>query len=156
MSKAEEDNFNVQALIDNFLSEEPSRILDASHKVINSVVSNRPLIEALVPYLDEIISTTSNLNYGGAILSNDRFVSKAIDIIKTSQTDECLCEFAFEYFGCSAERLAKSNGFLLVEPSKSEGFVSTGVIQCPVCKNKYAVIEEYTGWHTTTTGYKKL
>ncbi len=156
MSKSKEENTNVQTLVDNFLSKDPSRILDASHKVINSVVSNRLLIEALVPYLDEIINVTQGINYGGAILSNERFVSRAIDIINTSQTGECLCELSFEGFGYRAESFAKAYGFILVEPSKSEGFISTGVIQCPICKNKYEVTEEYTGWHTTTTGYKKL
>ncbi len=156
MSKAEKENIDVKTIVDNFLSEDPSKILDASHKVINSVIRNRPLIEALVPYLDEIISYTAWINYGGAIISNERFVERAIKIIKTSQTRECMCYLTFDSFGCTAEMVADSHGFILVEPSKRDGYISTGVIQCPVCKNKYAVSEEYTGWHTTTTKYKKL
>lgn len=150
------ENISVQELVNDFLSGYPSQVLDASHRVINLAVQNRLLIEALVPYLGGIINATSGLSYGGAILSNERFVRRAIDIIDASQTSECLCKFMFEPFGYNAESFAKAYDFLLIEPSKSEGFIRTGVVQCPVCKNKYEVTEEYTGWHTTTTTYKKL
>ena len=42
----------TKEIIDAFYSKDPDKILSASHIIILSVITNRPLIESLIPHID--------------------------------------------------------------------------------------------------------
>lgn len=146
----------TKKILDAFYSKDPDKILSASHIIIQSVITNRPLIESLIPHIDKINQLTEELSYGGAILPNSRFVRNAIHIIDESKNEACLCELAFTSFGSSPQSIVDSFGFTIKEPIKSEGFTRFAIVECPVCHSIYKVCEEYTGGHTTNTYYEKL
>ncbi len=143
-----------EEVLQGYLSKDAHRVLKASHEVIHSVIKDRDMIESLVPYLEKIQEATQNLSYGGTVLPNQRFVDKALKIIWDSKENQCLCEYAFDGFGQCAKFMEKY-GFVLLE-EKTEGYVNTGKIECPKCHQRYIVEEEFTGWHVTSTRYRRV
>ena len=143
-----------EEVLQGFLSKDAHKVLAASHEVIHSVINERELIEALVPHLDLIQERIQGLSYGGAILPNQRFVDKALTVISESKESKCLCEYAFDGFGQYA-KLMEKYGFILLS-EKTEGYVNRGEIECPKCHQRYIVEEEFTGWHVTSTRYRRV
>ena len=143
-----------EQIISDMLSGDAERILHASHTVIHSAITNRKLIMNLFPYLSEIKKKTNNLQYGGAILPNKRFVEKAIQMIGDSIEEKCLCEYLFDGFGQNGKSMERV-GFVLLEET-TDNYINRSIIECPVCHQRYEVEDEYTGWHINTTRYKKI
>ena len=100
-------------VLQGFLSKDADRVLVASNEVRKSIITNRGMIEALSPYIDEIEAATCNLSYGGAIMPTWRFVHKALMIIRDSRIKACLCEYAFEDYGQSVKML-ENYGFKIL------------------------------------------
>ena len=142
-----------QILLD-MLSGEASRVLHASHEVKDSAITNTKLIKELYPYLPEIKKKSSNLQYGGAILPNKRFVEKAIQMIEASVDEKCLCEYLFDDFGQNGKNMERF-GFVLLEETM-DNYINKSIIECPVCFQRYEVVEEDTGWHINSTRYRKI
>lgn len=143
-----------EEVLQGFLSKDARKVLTASHEVIHSVITDRERIESLVPHLDLIKEQVQGLSYGGAILPNQRFVDKALTVIKESKGSKCLCEYAFDGFGQCAQMMEKYGFVLLSE--KTEGYINKGEIECPKCHQRYIVEEEFTGWHVTSTRYRRV
>lgn len=143
-----------EEVLENFLSGDARKVLNACHAVIHSVVTDREMIESLVPHLSRIKEATKQLNYGGGFAPNQRFVDKALKVIDNSRREKCLCEYSFDKYGQRAEFFVQRGFVLLWE--KTEGFVNTGEIECSRCHQRYIVEEEFTGWHMTSTRYKKV
>lgn len=92
-----------------------------------------------------------NLDMGGMLVSLNRFADRAIQIIEGNNTENCFCRLLIDEFGPSANGLAKE-GFLLIQKDKKINDYSVrGIIECPICHKKYSIVEEYTGWHISTT-----
>ena len=142
-------------ILEGFLSNNADRVLESSHEVRRSIITDREMIEALVEDLDKIEKATRGLNYGGLLLPNRRFVDKALMIIRGSHENKCLCEFAFEDVGQSAKSLQRNFGFILLS-EETKGYINAGKIECPKCHQKYLVEEEYTGGHVTKSRYWKI
>lgn len=143
-----------EEILEDFLSKDARRIWSASGEVLNSVITNRDDIEALFPHLSEIRNATSGIDYGGAFLSNKRYLDKALEVIKESKGSGCLCEYAFTDYGQSVESL-KNVGFILLS-KKTENFITTGEVECSRCHQRYIAEEEFTGWHMTSSRHRKV
>lgn len=140
-------------ILKEFLSGDSHKIWSASGMVIKSVITDRDVIEALVPYLDEIKKATRNIDYGGAFRPNQRYINKALTVIEKSKGKECLCEYAFTDYGQSVDSL-KNFGFVILSEEK-DGFVVRGEVECPKCRQRYIAEEEFTGWHMTSSRHWK-
>lgn len=143
-----------EEILAGFLSKDAHKIIASSHAIIHSVITDRNRIKALHPYLDDIKEATQGISYGGAILPNQRFVDKALKVIEDSMKPDCLCEYSFDDFGQSVQMLKKV-GFV-VHSEKTENYITTGVIECPNCHQRYIVEEEFTGWHVTSSRHRAL
>ena len=145
-----------ESMLPDMLSGDEKRILSASHTVIYSAIKNRRLINELHPYLSEIKEKTRNLNYGGTMLPNKRFVEKAIRMIEDSVGDKCLCEYLFDGFGQNGKNMVQYGFVLLEENTDVDNYIHRSIVECSNCHKKYEVEEEYTGWYITTTRYKVI
>ena len=143
-------------VLQGFLSKDANRVLVASNEVRKSIITNRGMIEALFPYIDEIEAATCNLSYGGTIMPNWRFVHKALMIIRDSRKKACLCEYAFEDYGQSVKMLGNYGFKILSERVEREKYTTIGEIECPLCHQRYIAEEEFTGWHMTTSRHRKV
>ena len=86
----------------------------------------------------------------GIFVSGNRFANRAIQIIKGNNSDQCFCRLLIDEFGPSANGLAKKGFLLIQEDIKINDYSVRGIIECPICKKRYSIIEEYTGWHIPT------
>ena len=143
-----------EEILQGFLSKDTHKVVASSHEVIHSVITDRSLIEALYPHLGEIKKATQGMSYGGSILPNQRFVDKALKVIEDSRKPDCLCKYSFDDFGQSVQMLEKV-GFE-IHSEKTENYVTTGEIECPLCHQRYIVEEEFTGWHVTSSRHRAI
>ena len=142
-----------EEILEGFLSGDPHKIWSASGDVKLSVITDKKVIEDLSPHLAEIKKATRNIDYGGAFVSNQRHIDKALTIIEKSKWQECLCKYAFTDYGQSVESL-ENYGFILLS-KEVDGFVTRGVVECPRCHQRYIAEEEFTGWHMTSSRHWK-
>ena len=149
---------STEELLKGLMSDDSDEILETAYKINRMVSSNNEQLVELAQHLPQIEENIKGKDFGGVIMSNDRFVYRAIDMIKAAKEGgKCRCEKVFEPFAQNAEYLASSYGFILVKKSESVSqYVMRGEIECPNCGARYEVEEEYTGWHMTSSRHKRI
>lgn len=136
------------------LSSDSDVVRNAIFVVINlalkSPTQRKVFLSGAYENLSLIKNNTNGLEMGGIFASNGRFVSRAIQIIEGNNTDKCFCRLTIDEFGAGANGLTEK-GFILIQPDEDiNKYSKRGIIECPVCRKRYTIIEEYTGWHIPT------
>ena len=93
------------------------------------------------------------IDMGGVFASGNRFNTRAIQIIEGNNTDKCFCRLLIDEYGPSANGLAKQGFLLIKEDEPIDEYSKKGIIECPICRKRYLIIEKYTGWHIPTYIY---
>lgn len=144
-----------EEILNGLLSDDPETIQSAARDVIDCVILSRETIAYLWNYKNEIKKNLSaQRDYGGGIAPNNRFVEKALEIIERFKTVDCLCEYAFDSFGQYPSSMLRY-GFEVLSVSHKD-YTDSGVVMCPLCKQKYSISCTYTGWHTDLSAYQKI
>lgn len=117
-------------------------ILDAAHFIISTSVKSKEYRISLLKECYEnyklIKSNVNKRDHRGHFDYSDRFVEKALYIISELYNRECFCDVPFDRWSGTANSFA-DKGYLIVEPDKTEGGHTIGVIECPICHTKYRV-----------------
>lgn len=137
------------------LSPDRSVLRAAAFAVLDFILEDPAKRKAfLAPSFESLPLIKENFDHidlGGIFASGNRFLWDAYKVIKGNDSDECFCTTLFDpYGGPNAEDLS-ARGFILIQPNRDTGpYTMQGVIQCPICRKKYLITEEYTGWHIDT------
>lgn len=147
-------------LVKKLLSGDTHSILDSAHFIISTSIMPKTKRMSLLRdcyYNYSLIErNVKSYSYGG-LASNDRFVDRALTIIKDLYNRDCFCDIPLDEFAGSANQLSASYGYTLIDPNEQEDSKIYGVIECPICHKRYLVIEEYTGWHIpSSTKYHEI
>ena len=144
-----------ETLKKQLLSSDRDIVYHAVYAVLNLVLKPMSVRKAFLAdafqSLSMIKKNLEGVELGGNIVSNNRFASRAVAIIENNNTDRCFCHLLIDTYGPNAEGLAQTWGFVLVQKDEDVNEYDTiGIIECPVCHNKYSIYEQYTGWHIPT------
>lgn len=144
-----------EKILNGLLSDDPETIQSAARDVVDCVILSRETIAYLWKYKNKIKKNLSvKRDYGGGIAPNKRFVDRALEIIERFETGDCLCEYAFDSFGQYPSSMLRY-GFEVLSVNHKD-YTDSGVIRCPLCKQKYGISCTYTGWHIDLSAYRKL
>ena len=148
-------DYNAETLRKQLLSRDSGIVRTAIFAVHNLVLKSTEERKALLSDAHQNIllieENLASLNMGGIFVSANRFANRAIQIIKGNNSDQCFCRLLIDEFGPSANGLAKEGFLLIQEDEKINDYSVRGIVECPICKKRYSIIEEYTGWHIPTS-----
>lgn len=140
--------------LDQVLKEITSR---DTHKVWRSSCEiikysqNENVISPLIKHLPFIKKKIANLDMGGALLPNQRFVDFAIKIIEfyRDSKGQCSCCLYLQY-GVNPQKEEKNNFISINETMKIEGgWVDYYLASCSKCNKGFKIIEReghFTWW----------
>jgi len=137
---------STNELLDEILSGDPKKVWYSSCAIMK-LSQDDERIKEFVPYLNEIKLKTANLELGGALVPNKRFVKKVIKTLEHYRYGQ----------GCSCCLLSEDddphdyNTIEIREEVNYEGrtWIDYYVVECKKCKQKYKVSERlyhYTWW----------
>lgn len=143
MDKTEKSN---KELLDDILSGDSYKIWYSSATIMK-LSQDEERIKEFVPYLDEIIEKTKNVDLGGSIALNSRFVEKVIKVLEYYKDEK----------GCSCCLLGEEddpNNYETIDVMetvchKNSTWIDYYIVECTKCKQKYKVGEReyhYTWW----------
>ncbi len=145
----------TKELIDDMLSKDPKRIWCASCEII-SLGQNHDRIMELVPYLSQIKSKTNNVELGGLIHPNSRFLKQAIETIEWHMKEKscpcCLLGESSNPIQLEADEYITITDTVYINKSN---YVDYYLVRCNRCETKYKVEErEYhsTWWNWVQCG----
>lgn len=143
---------NTQIIVQDMLSRDSHKIWSASCKIC-SLSQNHDRIMELVPYKEQMISATSNIELGGAVAPNSRFLQKAFKIIY----------FHKDNMGCPCLLLGEDanpihcveDGYFTLKDTvhgKDSNYVDYYILYCKRCGRLYQVDEReyhyiWWNWH---------
>lgn len=143
----------------NLLSDDASTILHTAHDILYMSTMNVKERESVLNdaylCLDEIKEHVKDMEFGGAILPNKRFVYRALSLIEQSKDGQCKCMLAFDGYGQDESTMQECYGFRICF-HELDGYIERSIIQCPCCKTFYEIENEYTGWHVNTFRHRKI
>lgn len=145
------ENFNKEFILQEWLSGDAYRILQAAHDIRHSCITHKETLIELYPSLEQMENISRTMDFGGMILPNKRFVDKALQLIKESVEKACLCSLLFEPFNQNGHLMQKFGFQLLSEDYDTDFMAHECIIQCPACHQKYKMEEYHTSWHMTNT-----
>lgn len=137
---------STKELLDEILSGDSHKVWSSSCAIMK-LSQNEERIKEFVPYLNEIKTKTANLNLGGTIAPNDRFVKKVIKVLEHYRTGGgCSC--------CLLDGNDDPNNYETIDIQetvnyKDSNWVDFYIVECKKCNQKYKVCEReyhYTWW----------
>lgn len=137
---------NTRELLGEILSGDSHKVW-ASGSTIMKLSQNEECMKEFVPYLDEIRAKTANLQMGGLLAPNDRFVKKVIRILEYYKNQkECSC--------CLLSQEDNPKDYETIEIKekvyvRDSNYIDYYVAECKKCNQKYKVYEReyhYTWW----------
>ena len=139
---------NTENIIKEFKSKDSHKIWRASGDVIKSS-HDKKLIKPLTEHLDSIRKNTKDVEHGGALASNSRFLEKAIEIIEFYERDNgCPCKLYLKgkYDGFDPNK-ESVKGNIRIESKKEGEWMADYIASCSQCKREFE-IEERNGHYT--------
>lgn len=137
---------STNELLEEILSGDPQKVW-ASSCAIMRLSQDDARIKQFVPYVEEIKAKTKNLEMGGLLASNNRFVKKIIDILehykKCTSCSCCLLD------GCDNPNNYSTIDIKEVVNIRDSNYVDYYKVECKKCKQKYIVYEReyhFTWW----------
>lgn len=136
-------------IINDMLSGDADKIWSASCAIC-SLSQNHDKVMELVPYKEKMDYATRNIELGGAIALNHRFLKKAFEVMEVHEEGkECPCILLG---GDSNPNHLLEDGYielLDVVCFSNSGYIDYYVIRCNRCKKLYKVEEReyhFTWW----------
>lgn len=145
-----ETTMSCQEIIQDMLSGDSHKIWRASC-CICSLSQNHDRIVELLPYLHQIAYSTKNIDLGGKLVSNSRFLKKAFEIMDFHMKNMgCPCCLLGEDF--SPIDLVSDNYFVLMDTvyMNNSNYVDYYNVCCKCCGIIYKVEERdyhFTWWN---------
>lgn len=137
---------STNELLEEILSGDPQMVWSSSCAIMK-LSQDDERIKEFLPYLDEIKAKTADLDMGGALVPNDRFVKKVIKILEHYKTDSgCSC--------CLLDGNDNPNYYQTIDIKeevklKDSNWVEYYLVECKKCNQKYKVYEReyhFTWW----------
>ncbi len=137
---------STNELLAGILSGDPKQVWCSSCTIMKMSQDDEQIKE-FVPYLDEIRAKTANLELGGALAPNSRFVKKVIRTLEHYKTNQqCSC--------CLLDENDNPNFYKTIDIKekvyfKDSNYTDYYIVECKKCNQKYKVIEReyhYTWW----------
>jgi hypothetical protein len=142
------ESLDGETIKQNLLSGDKCLVLSTAHAIIGlataPIKKRKDLLKPSFDALDEIRKSAIDIDLGGVFLSNSRYLKQALDIIMQNEHDGCACHLAFDQHNDDYTE------FELVEPykkSETDEYCYIGVVECPVCHQRYRIYKTITGWH---------
>lgn len=136
-------------IIKDMLSGDADKIWSASCAIC-SLSQNHDKVMELVPYKEKMYYATRNIELGGAIALNNRFLKKAFEVMEVHEEGkECPCILLG---GDSNPKHLLEDGYIElmdVVYSSNSGYIDYYMVRCNRCKKGYKVEEReyhYTWW----------
>lgn len=131
--------------LDGFLSGEAERIRKAVRDVL--VGYNDDVLTFLAPYAQRIKAATENVDLGGGVVPNHRYLAQALRRLKALDDGNCLCTVLVGYAFASPGVESRGGLIDIIKinpqlPSHSDEHLC----RCRRCGQHYLVREE-AGWH---------
>lgn len=137
---------STKELLDEILSGDPHLVRSACGTILKQS-QNEELIREFIPYLNEIKTGTANLEMGGGLAPNKRFVKKVIQVLEHYKYNR----------GCSCQLLGQDDNpekFDTIDLKETVKYQDKCVhiyyiVECKKCHQKYKVSEElyhYVWW----------
>ncbi len=129
---------STKELLDEILSGDPKMVWSSSGTIVK-LSQDEERMKEFIPYLDEIKAKTANLDMGGLLAPNNRFVNKVIRILEHYKTNqECSC--------CLFDGNDNPSYYKNIEIKEEVNFKDSNrvdyyVVECKKCNQKYKVYE---------------
>ena len=147
----------TEEIISKITSKDTTKVWEASCKII-SLGQDKSEIEPLIPHLSSIIEKTKNLEMGGALASNQRFIDYAIKTIEfhRDNSNSCTCSLylAPDSVAPDPNNEVNKNYITILDTITIENkWVDFYKVECKRCGQLYKVIERE--YHFMWWGWKK-
>lgn len=147
----EDTEKRTREILGGVLSGDPHRVWSSSCAIMK-MSQDEEYMNEFVPYLDEIRAKTANLQMGGLLVSNDRFVNKMIRILEHYKVQkECSCCLFGEDDNPSNYKTIEIIEVVYIRDSN---YVDYYVVECKKCNQKYRVYERE--YHFLWWDWKKI
>ena len=135
-------------IIKDMLSGDADKIWSASCAIC-SLSQNHDRVMELIPYKEKMRHATQNIDLGGAIALNQRFLRKAFEVMEVHEKGgECPCSLLGE--DSNPKYLLEDGYFELIDVVYSgSSYIDHYIIRCSRCKKMYKVEERmyhYMWW----------
>ncbi|MGX8852189.1 hypothetical protein [Amedibacillus sp. YH-ame10] len=150
-----ESTRSTEEIIKDIVSRDTTRVWGASCEICSWSQNHNKIIQ-LIPYYEQIISSSRGLNLGGALAPNSRFLKKAIEIIYFHMGDNgCPCCLLSE--DSNPLQLIEDGYFALDDTYYigDSSCVDSYDIHCKACGSMYQVAPReyhYIWWEWTFLG----
>lgn len=144
---------DTKEILNDILSGDVHKVWKSSCEIVK--LSQDARVKELVPYIDEIIDKTKNLQMGGIWAPNKRFVDKAIRVLEFYKTETgCACCLLGE-----DDNPKELNTINIQEKvkCKNSNYVDYYIVQCVKCNKCFKVIENeyhYRWWEWQDISFK--
>lgn len=144
----------MNEIVENMLSKDSTKVWKASSEMIHSC-RNKEVIDPLIPYLSQMKAATKNLEIGGKLLSNQRIVHFAFQIIDFyKNSHQCSCHLypmsgEDTFFNPKKEEEKGNVKIIEIVKDKNDQFVEYYIVECTTCHQRYKIIEgmyHYVWW----------
>lgn len=129
---------STNELLDDILSGNPQKVWSSSCAIIK-LSQDDERIKEFIPYLEEIKAKTANLDMGGLLAPNDRFVKKVIKILEHYKMErECSCCLLDGNDNPAHCKTIDIKEEVYFQDSKRVDYY---MVECRKCNQKYKVYE---------------
>lgn len=145
-----ETDKNSENIIQDMLSRDNHKMWKASCNIC-SLSQNHDKIVELLPYKDQMVTATINVNLGGATAPNNRFLKKAFEIIYFHENNtQCPCCLLGE--DSHPIHLVEDEYFTLLDTVclEESSYIDYYLVSCNQCNKIYKVEQReyhYTWWN---------
>lgn len=140
-----ETNRNITEVIQDMLSGDITKIRYASCEIC-SLSQNHEKIMELIPYQAQMMKATKNINLGGLLAPNNRFLKKAFEIMDFYKQNQYCCPCCILGEDDNPLYLIAQGYFTLIDTVyvKDRQYIDYYIIDCNRCQNRYQVeMREY-------------
>jgi len=143
-------------ILKKITSRDSHKIWESSCEII-SMSQKLDKINPLIPYIELIKKSTSNIDLGGIFAPNSRFVNYALRILTFHQNNHekiCSCDLYIDDYECNDPKNEVEKGNIIIEDTIriEDKWVDFYVCRCLKCGQKFKTIEReghYIWWNWT-------
>lgn len=139
----------VDEILNDLKSGESRRVLSAIHEVLQS--REPALFDELIPIREELERETEEIDFGGALHSNQNFVDAAFERIDAYRRGECWC-LGYQSTQFGDPRKEQARGHVRIDGTSTPGWDMTYECTCLVCDRAWHVEQgthHFTWWNWT-------
>ena len=143
-----------EEIIEDLISKDITRVKKSACEII-SLSQNQKALFPLLCYISQIKEETKNLEMGGALAPNKRFVDYAIKILEFHENKiNCTCDLYIDKYECNNPKSEETKGNIEIKTITriEEKWIDFYVGQCKKCQQNFKIIEReghYMWWGWT-------